>query len=481
MGIGPVTVPSDLYRNWRERGGSTANLQDAPTKALPPERWLQELWAHQRVRRNALRTADDQPVVVLHPGFWNREAGPDFLRAVIQVGNQSPVSGDVEIDLHSSGWKSHGHAGNAAYANVILHVVWEAPTQPPILPTLALRPFLDAPVEELQTWGGGRGEIPAEWLEGQCCAPLRELPREAIEEILRQAALVRLRTKSFAFRARAKEAGWHQALWEGMFRSLGYKHNAWPMQRLAELLPIARATPFEPREAREGWEARLLGLSGLLPADPRKGTRARRLWDRWWRERATYDEHILPPALWRLNGVRPANHPQRRIALAAAWVASESWESKLEAWFQTRREAPDAEEALLELLRPEPDGFWRRHYTLISRELPDAPPLLGAGRVNDLAVNALLPWFHARAEAGNDTALATQVEQLYLDWPAGEDNTTLKLARARLFGAEAPELRRRAANQQGILQVVRDFCSHSNAICEGCRFPGLVAPFRIPA
>jgi hypothetical protein len=31
-----------------------------------------------------------------------------------------------------------------------------------------------------------------------------------------------------------------------------------------------------------------------------------------------------------------------------------------------------------------------------------------------------------------------------------------------------------AAAQQGLLQIVRDFCDHSNAICADCRFPELV-------
>jgi hypothetical protein len=28
--------------------------------------------------------------------------------------------------------------------------------------------------------------------------------------------------------------------------------------------------------------------------------------------------------------------------------------------------------------------------------------------------------------------------------------------------------------QQGVLQIVRDYCEHSNALCESCRFPELV-------
>jgi hypothetical protein len=186
---------------------------------------------------------------------------------------------------------------------------------------------------------------------------------------------------------------------------------------------------------------------------------------------------VLPPSLWRLHGVRPINHPQRRLALAAAWVADASGEAGLEDWFRNHasQPGPETEAALLDAFKVEPDAFWRRHYTLTSRRLPDVLPMLGSGRLNDLVVNVVLPWFWARSQAGGDAATRHRVESLYLDWSPGEDNATLKLARARLFGTDSLPIRKTAAVQQGLLQVVRDFCSQSNALCDGCRFPGLVA------
>jgi Ni,Fe-hydrogenase III component G len=32
---------------------------------------------------------------------------------------------------------------------------------------------------------------------------------------------------------------------------------------------------------------------------------------------------ILPRPAWKFHGLRPANHPQRRLALAAHWLADE--------------------------------------------------------------------------------------------------------------------------------------------------------------
>ncbi|MCC6232287.1 MAG: DUF2851 family protein [Verrucomicrobiales bacterium] len=467
-------VPHDFYLQWRAQEGAPAAFRDSAPGGPPPERWLQEVWAHQRVRREELKTTDGRRLTVLHPGLWNHEAGPDFRGAMIQIDDQEPVTGDIEIDLTSAGWKSHGHFQNPEYAQVVLHVVWEPSATPPLLPTLGLQALLDEPVQELGPWIGGPAEFPAEWLSGHCASPLRHLDTAQQEALLLQAAAVRLRCKAHAFRARARVAGWHQALWEGAFRALGYKHNAWPMQRLAELLPVARGIAVE---SREGWEARLLGLSGLLPAEPQAGSYGRRLWDLWWRDRDTLRPHILPPLAWRLNGVRPANHPQRRIALAAAWVADPDWPGRVETWFAQQTDDPDpnADESLTESIRPEAVGFWRRHYTLTARDLPEAPPLLGAGRLADLAANVILPWLWARADAGTDPAARQRVEQLYFRWPPGEDNTALKLVRARLLGEAPLPGRRSVALQQGLLQVARDFCSTTNLLCENCRFPALVA------
>jgi len=50
----------------------------------------------------------------------------------------------------------------------------------------------------------------------------------------------------------------------------------------------------------------------------------------------------------------------------------------------------------------------------------------------------------------------------------------LRLARQRLLGGAAKRMLRGAAMQQGLLQVVKDFCEHSDALCAGCRFPTLV-------
>ena len=127
----------------------------------------------------------------------------------------------------------------------------------------------------------------------------------------------------------------------------------------------------------------------------------------------------------------------------------------------------------------EHDEFWSWHWTFKSARLAKPQPLLGAARVTDLAVNVVLPWLWIRAQEGGNEKLQREIERRFLAWPAAEDNSVLKLARQRLLGTSSARVLNGAAAQQGLMQIVRDFCEHSNAVCTDCRFPELVAGWKI--
>jgi hypothetical protein len=507
----------NFYALWRARLGAGNVLRDE--NDLPTERLLQAVWLHQRLSRDQLKTAEGKPVRIFHPGFASAGGGPDFYGAVIQIGTDAPRSGDVEIDLRVGGWRAHGHDRNPNFKNVILHVVWddvgvrglacqnrESPNPlksglQPLPPRLSLSHSLDAPLSELCLWL--ESESPhsfPENLRGKCCAPLSGWDETHLTGLLREAASARFQSKAAHYRARARQVGWEQSLWEGLFRALGYKHNAWPMQNLAE---------SHGRWARGGdsafdLQARLFGVSGLLPLELSRGQAGsdgylRRIWDRWWRERDAFDDCILPRAAWKFHGLRPANHPQRRLALAAHWLASGNLVSKLERWCASSigegRRADDPEnfgtaarrpsrasaDSLREILEVGRDEFWSWHWTFRSARLKKPQPLLGDARVTDLAVNVILPWLWMRAVEGKTGKFQRAIERRYFAWPPAQDNAVLRLARQRLLGPGRDRWCRSAAAQQGLMQITRDFCGHSNALCEPCRFPELVCAWRTQA
>ena len=168
-----LSNPNNFYALWRTRNSLATALRDSPD--APPEKLLQSIWQHQRLRRDQLTTLDVQRVRVLHPGFGSVEGGPDFREAVIQFGNNAPISGDIEVDIRDSGWRAHGHDKNPAFKNVILHVVWDAKPPASHPPTLCLSKVLDAPLAELslQLEHNSIRALP-ETLLGKCSSPLRE-------------------------------------------------------------------------------------------------------------------------------------------------------------------------------------------------------------------------------------------------------------------------------------------------------------------
>ncbi len=468
----------NFYAVWRERCRAVSLLQDAA--GVPPEKLLQAIWLHQRLHRDQLKTVDGRPVRVLHPGFQSVTGVPDFRGAVLQIGGEPAVSGDVEVDLEPGGWHGHGHDRNPQFDGVILQVVWSAgKTRDTRLPMLPLAEVLDSPLPDLARALENESSLPAA-LRGKCSAPLQELDPASVSVLLTAAAQIRFHNKAQAILARARHSGWEQALWEQLFRGLGYRHNVWPMLHLAETKSRWLAGAASPLEI----QSRLLGVSGLLPVELTRSQKSsdtflRRAWDGWWRDRDGLAGWTLPRSTWKFHGLRPANHPQRRLALASHWLAEGNLVARIEHWCIS--EIPDRRlaDSLAEVFAAGTDDFWSWHWTFNSARLPKAQPLLGDARITDLAVNTVLPWLWVRAREGGNTRLQREMERRFNAWPAGEDNAVLKLARQRLLGTTSAKVLKGAAQQQGLMQVVRDFCEHSNAICTDCRFPDLVRSWRV--
>ena len=402
-------------------------------------------------------SAQGERVRIAQFGAWNREAGPDFADAAVSIDGRRPVRGAIEIDPDAQDWERHGHATNPDYDSVVLHVCvsdegkrfFTRNSQHREVPRIRL---------DLHTLSGPPPDAQPAAKPGRCCSPLRDLEPDKLREVLEGAAQYRLGRKSARLARIAKFHGADEALYQALAVALGYKGNKLPFTLLSQRLPLALL-----RKHRDDIDALLFGAGGFLDHSDFTAfdmeTRAylRNLWERWWKLRGQFGGVILAHRAWRLSSVRPANHPQRRLAALAE--ITRHWQ-KISAL--TREGEIAAVRAALEELT---DAYWDHHYTLTSRKSPRPMALIGEGRVNDILANVIYPLaIGAYPARWKD----------YLKLPAPVASRTVKIAALRLLGpgsSAAKSILKKAALQQGLLQIYEDFCMRDNTDCAQCPFP----------
>ena len=398
------------------------------------------------------RTSSGAKVRIADFGHWNREAGPDFVRASVRIDGKEH-RGSIEVDLEASGWEQHGHATNPAYEDVVLHVVVNRPARRHFSRTASNREVIQICLADHESaapeWSGFAAARP-----GRCSAPLREIPSSHLEELLVTAARRRFERKGELLRSMIEARGADAALFEATAVALGYKNNKLPFQLLAQRVPLADA-------ASARGEALLFGMAGFLekPEPPAGAARTEvaGLWSGWWKLRAARSNSILPRRAWNLAGLRPQNHPLRRIAALAALAKR---------WKSVRSALQSGDLARLQnVIAPLEHPFWSYHTTWISPRRKTPLALIGPDRIREVHANIALP-----------LALIGGKEPAWMSLPAGPPNASLRVVSARLFGGTLPRnLPRKLFVHQGLLQIYADFCLRDHGECAQCRFPHLVA------
>jgi len=421
-----------------------------PLSPAPSEAELVRLWEGQRFPPQALVSGDGAPLRVVFRGrSCSGGAGPDFRDAVIEL-RGGRVRGDVELHVLASGFRRHGHHRDHAYDNVILHVVfWDDDGENTCLasgrriPVVALGPWVARRAEELQAWLCR----PALWQE-PCSSARKRLGAEAVAAILDDAGDRRFQEKAAIFATALTEEDGEEILYRGILEALGYSQNREPFRLLARALPWrqlrARIRAHPPQERVLAAEAIILGRAGFLGDAAREQGALQpyraELAERW---RACSGPEAHPPS-WRLAGMRPENHPARRLAGAARLLVHYLGKGLLAGLLEKVAEASvEGPRALTTALRADAG-------------------LIGPGRADEIAVNVVLPFTLAWAQARQDKPLAQAALTLYQRYPKLPPYGILR----RLTAALGRELTAGARRQQGILYLFHRYCRQGG--CNRC-------------
>jgi hypothetical protein len=214
-------------------------------------------------------------------------------------------------------------------------------------------------------------------------------------------------------------------------------------------------------------EALLYGNAGLLPARriDSADAWARQVWDCWWKLRGQEEGACLPKGRWSLRGQRPANRPERRLAVLALLGAPTRWCSFAAA--ARRADGPALEAQLAGLEHP----YWSRHFTWTGAAQPRPTALVGACRAASFLYNTV--WPLAWDEKPELVCRALEEARAPLE------THPERIAAFRLLGGR--RLRGQASRllvREGLIQIYQDFCLREGTLCTTCDFPALLAKGR---
>ncbi len=322
------------------------------------ERVVQKIWLRSDFDGHRAVLTDGRHLRIRATGAWNLLGGPDFRGARVVIDGREIV-GDVEVHFHATDWRAHGHESDGAYDKVVLHVVLfplgEAgkPARRrdgTEMPTLVLLPLLHRDLEEYAS-DDALETITArdEWRHFE---ELGTRSGPELRELLAGVARTRWLQKVHFAGRRITRLGWTAAAHQTALEILGYRQNR------AAMLTVATRHPLE------DWSA------GAEPA-------------------TIFAEC---GGLWQLSGVRPANHPLRRLQQYGRWsAASPDWPRRLEE-FAAGWTANGAEMVPTKLAREALELQECRKR--IAEEL--LAGAVGGTRIDNLICDGLLPLLAAR-------------------------------------------------------------------------------------
>lgn len=403
------------------------------------EAFLQFLWQHNLYSVTALQTTEGEPLSVIYCGRLNRDAGPDFLEAKIRVGNTTLV-GNIELHIKAGDWYKHGHQHDAAYKNLILHVVYENDVPDiPNAPTLVLGPHISS--EVVARYSGllaTKDNLPC---AGQ---------HSAVKPITKESWLSRLLAERWEHKLSDWNVlldnsadDWRNLLYWRMAANFGFKTNATPFLLMAQSLPLN--IPTRHKDNPEQLEALFFGQAGMLDEDF-KDEYPRRLQKEYDYLRRKYSLKPIPPGLWKFLRMRPVNFPTVRIAQFAALI------HKSVHLFSKIVESSSVKDVSM-LLEVRASSYWDNHYRFdVGQEPKAAPKFLGALSIENIIINTVAPIQFLYAAKTGTSEMQERALQLLESVPA-EKNHIVRM------WSENDWKPANAAQSQALLQLYNNYCS----------------------
>ena len=409
------------------------------------EDFLHYLWKFKNFDTTNLKTTKGEQITIVSTGDYLKLAGPDFFNGCIIIGNQK-WAGNIEIHLKSSDWYAHKHETDAAYENVILHVVWDHDTEiyrknNTEIAVLALREYVSVSILE------NYSELRAakSWIF--CERQVREVDDFVVNNWINRLFFERLERKStpFANLLEVRENDWEAALFCFIAKNFGLNTNGEVFLKISKAIPFAVVR--KEMENPLALEALLFGMAGLLEGEKE---------DVYFKNQKSQYEFLAHkynlPKLY-LEDVqffkhRPDNFPTIRLSQLTQLYAN------VPNLFSKIIDAQSNED-YYQIFKLGVSEYWQTHYQF-DRESTWKHKMLTHSFIDLLIVNAVIPVKFAYAQS-NGKDIAENLIDIVTAIPAEKNVIIENFAK---FGIKSDS----ALQSQALLELKNEYCNKSRCL-----------------
>lgn len=412
------------------------------------EEFLHYIWQYRLFDKNA-QTTDGQELSLVHSGYKNTDAGPDFFQARIKIGD-TLWAGNVEIHIRASDWFLHQHQHDGAYSNIILHVVYEND-----------QPVLDVngqPVATLELKGKFSSGLYNRYLAFlynktwiPCNTDVSTVESLVWQSWLERLVVERIERKSSDIRRILKLNlnDWEETFYQVLAGSFGFKVNEQPFLLLAKSLPYTVLGKHKNNLFQI--EALLFGQAGLLKNDF-ADEYPQLLAKEYDFLKKKFSLNPIPGHLWKFLRLRPSNFPTIRISQFASLI-----HQSLNLFSKTL--GCKTSQEVFSMFGLKASDYWETHY-VFDKIAPKSVKRFGDAAIQTIIINTVVHFlFLYGNEKGNNASKDRAIEFL-TSLPPEQNNITQGFEK---LGVKAQN----AFESQALIELKNKYCALKK--CLHCR------------
>ncbi|UKT66098.1 DUF2851 family protein [Pedobacter mucosus] len=412
-----------------------------------PEDFLHYVWQFRLFDFKDLQTADGENLSVIHQGFLNRNAGPDFSNGKIKI-NETVWAGNIEIHVKSSDWLKHNHQLDESYENVILHVVFENDIpikriDGSVLPVLELQQRISKEfIMKYESLFLTLTDFP-------CIAQIKLIDKFIIDSFLSRTLIERFEQKTIVVIETLNKlnGNWDETFYQFIAKNFGFKVNALPFELFAKAIPQQiyakhKDNPFQ-------IEALVFGSAGFL-AGQFEEEYPKKLKKEFQYLQKKYNIKCIEVSIWKFMRMRPQNFPTIRLAQFAALIVNANH------LFSKILEIENVAELQALFKNLSINNYWKTHYHFKKVAL-NVNLQMGKTSINNILLNTIALFLFAYGKHINNEFYISRAIKLLESLPAENNAIITKYENAGVMIDNA-------FASQGILQLKKHYCDQKKCL-----------------